>query len=188
MFASITLQKPFNPQKAVHLSQSNISMQDVYQMQLSLKERIKNFLKDQALFPRELIFISRNMNIVRANNKAVGSPVNRINVMARWAVRGLETRRDATTHDLSAKEKVDNYVRSKWRLLVFDFTLLFMSISFWLVRLRDEANRLLFGKRSQGFEEVLDRKIRDEVVSVTKRGYRSLLIVRIAATPIWYCR
>ena len=168
MFASITLQKPFSPDKAVHLGQANVNMQDIYELQVSVKERIKDFLKDQALFPRELIFVSRNMNIVRANNKALGSPVNRINVMARWALHGLskQTIKQSLTVDgleSSVTQKMRAYLYSTWRLWVFDCTLMAMSISFWLVRLRDRTNKLLYGSDSQGFEEVLDQKLKDQV-------------------------
>ena len=168
MFASITLQKPFSPDKAVHLGQANVNMQDIYELQVSVKERIKDFLKDQALFPRELIFVSRNMNIVRANNKALGSPVNRINVMARWALRGLSkqgSKQKLTSDDVDASitQKMRGYLYSTWRLWVFDCTLMAMSISFWLVRLRDRTNKLLYGSDSQGFEEVLDQKLKDQV-------------------------
>ncbi|KAI9248492.1 ABC1 family-domain-containing protein [Phascolomyces articulosus] len=168
MFASITLQKPFSPNKAVHLGQANLNMQDIYELQVSLKERIKDFLKDQALFPRELIFVSRNMNIVRANNKALGSPVNRINVMARWALRGLSKQHRTPMGEdydefATLAQKMKSYLYSTWRLWVFDCTLMVMSISFWLVRLRDRTNKLLYGSDSQGFEEVLDQKLKDQL-------------------------
>ncbi|KAI8147616.1 ABC1 family-domain-containing protein [Fennellomyces sp. T-0311] len=164
MFASITLQKPFSPTKAVHLGQANVNMHDIYELQTSLKDRIKDFLKDQALFPRELIFISRNMNIVRANNKALGSPVNRINVMARWALRGLSRQPVSTQEFSSIHQKIRGYLYSTWRLWIFDCTLMIMSLSFWMVKLRDRTNKLLFGTAGQGFEEVLDQKIKDQVM------------------------
>ncbi|KAI9495197.1 ABC1 family-domain-containing protein [Zychaea mexicana] len=166
MFASITLQKPFSPNKAVHLGKANVNMQDIYELQVSLKDRIKNFLKDQALFPRELIFVSRNMNIVRANNKALGSPVNRINVMARWALRGLAEQRNVSLDDnqsITTGQKFRSYLYSTWRLWLFDCTLMVMSVSFWLVKLRDKTNRLLYGSTSQGFEEVLDQKLKEQL-------------------------
>src|ERR1700722_13542387 len=126
MFASVTLQKPYMPSKAPHLSANNVSFQDAYEMQMSMKSRIRNFLANQALFPRELIFVSRNMNIVRANNKAMGSPVNRINIMARWAVQGL---------DRNDKAKgIKDYFKSTWRMLIFESTLFAMTVSFYVVK------------------------------------------------------
>ncbi|RCI03218.1 hypothetical protein CU098_006858 [Rhizopus stolonifer] len=146
MFASITLQRPFSGKKAVHLEQ-HIDVKDMYELQTHMKERIKNFLRDQALFPRELIFISRNMNIVRANNKAVGSPINRINIMARWAVMGISREKGTWL---------------SWRSVVFELTLLAMTISFWLVRFRDASNRLLFGSKARGLEDILDERMKEQ--------------------------
>lgn len=45
-------------------------------------------MQDTTKFPDELIFIGRNMNLVRSLNKKLGSPVNRVNVMAKYAVKG----------------------------------------------------------------------------------------------------
>ncbi|KAF7729934.1 hypothetical protein EC973_003347 [Apophysomyces ossiformis] len=159
IFASITLQKPFSPSKAVHLGSSNVDMQDVHELQTNLKSRLKHFLEDQALFPRELIFLSRNMNIVRANNKTVGSPVNRINIMAQWAVRGISLEKGPMT----TKSKIQHFIHRFWRTLVFDCTLWLMSLSFYFVKLRDKTNRVLFGMESKGFEEVLDEKMKDQL-------------------------
>ncbi|KAG1460769.1 hypothetical protein G6F56_005872 [Rhizopus delemar] len=123
MFASITLQRPFSGKKSIDQA---VDTQEMYEMQIHMKDRIKHFLRDQAKFPKELIFISRNMNIVRANNKSVGSPVNRLNVMARWAVQCTDNR------------------------------------GFWLMRLRDEANKLFFGTKAKGLEDILDERMKDE--------------------------
>ncbi|CAO3627242.1 unnamed protein product [Mucor fragilis] len=148
MFATITLQRPFSGKKAVHIDQQ-VNVKDMYELQANMKERIKDFLQDQALFPKELIFISRNMNIVRANNKAIGSPINRINLMARWAVLGLS--RDKGTW-------------LSWRSVVFECTLLLMSLSFWMVRFRDATNKLIFGTKARGLEDILDERMKDQVI------------------------
>lgn len=150
MFASITLQRPFSGKKAVHVS--DIDVKDMYELQSEMKDRIKHFLQDQALFPKELIFISRNMNIVRANNKAVGSPVNRINIMARWAVLGLNSEKGTWL---------------SWRSFLFETTLLLMSISFWLVRFRDATNRVLFGSKARGLEDILDDRMKEQVKTLS---------------------
>jgi aarF domain-containing kinase len=156
MFASVTLQKPYMPSKAPHLAQGNVSFQDAYQMQMSMKSRIRNFLVNQALFPRELIFVSRNMNIVRANNKTMGSPVNRINIMARWAVYGLESK-------TKEKRGIKDYLKHSWRLVLFETTLFAMTLSFYIVKLTEKANQIIWGKASQGFEAVLDARMKDQV-------------------------
>jgi aarF domain-containing kinase len=147
MFASITLQRPYSGKKAVHMGQS-VEVKDMYEFQSGMKERIANFLKDQEKFPKELIFISRNMNIMRANNRAVGSPINRINIMARWAVLGLSNERGTWL---------------SWRSYLFETTLLLMSLSFWLIRFREAANNLIFGSKARGLEDVLDDRMKDQV-------------------------
>ncbi|KAI8989998.1 ABC1 family-domain-containing protein [Pilobolus umbonatus] len=147
MFASITLQRPFSGKKAVHLQ--DFDVKDMYELQSHMKERIKNFLQDQALFPRELIFISRNMNIVRANNKATGSPVNRINIMAKWAVHGLSSTYKGQW--------------LSWRSVLFECTLFMMSFSFWLLKVRDQINRFLFGSEVRGLEDILDEKMKEQM-------------------------
>ncbi|CAO3684539.1 unnamed protein product [Umbelopsis vinacea] len=157
MFASITLQKPYMPSKAPHLSASNVSFQDAYEMQMSMKSRIRNFLANQALFPRELIFVSRNMNIVRANNKAMGSPVNRINIMARWAVRGLDRQSNES-------RGIQGYLKSTWRIILFESTLFAMTLSFYVVKLKDMANQLIWGVDNRGgFEAVLDNRMKEQL-------------------------
>src|SRR5579871_6864976 len=90
MFASATLMKPYKPKTALHIaSNTKISLQDAYKMQMAIKERLRKFLANTELIPRELIFVGRNMNIVRSLNRELGSPVNRINIMGHWAVNGL---------------------------------------------------------------------------------------------------
>eukprot|EP00288_Rhodomonas_lens_P017032 CAMPEP_0177694666 /NCGR_PEP_ID=MMETSP0484_2-20121128/3053_1 /TAXON_ID=354590 /ORGANISM="Rhodomonas lens, Strain RHODO" /LENGTH=584 /DNA_ID=CAMNT_0019205555 /DNA_START=28 /DNA_END=1783 /DNA_ORIENTATION=+ len=87
LFASLQLLKPYAPEKnIVHLETT--SRAQVLQMQLAAYERAKAMLEDSEALPRELIMLGRNLNIVRANNKALGSPVNRINIMARYAAEG----------------------------------------------------------------------------------------------------
>ncbi|CAO3601147.1 unnamed protein product [Absidia cylindrospora] len=148
MFASITLQKPFVAGKPV---QQSATLKDIYEFQSGIKARLKHFLEDQAQFPRELIFLLRNMEIVRGNNKMVGSPVNRLNIMASWAVRGLD-------HD-----QHHTGLRGLWRRFVFRFTLCVMSISFWLIQCRQQTSQLLFGTTVHGFEDVVDERMKEQM-------------------------
>ncbi|RKO93464.1 ABC1 family-domain-containing protein, partial [Blyttiomyces helicus] len=88
MLASSALQRPWRVGNAVHLGES-APITDVYENQVRMKERIRNFLYDTELLPRELIFLGRSMNLIRANNRLLGSPVNRINILANRAVSSL---------------------------------------------------------------------------------------------------
>ena len=49
------------------------------EMANEMKERIKTFLLDTELVPKELIFIGRAMRILQANNQAMGtSPTSQV--------------------------------------------------------------------------------------------------------------
>lgn len=39
-------------------------------------------LENEALIPRELIFLARSMRMVQAVNQGLGSPTNRVNILA----------------------------------------------------------------------------------------------------------
>ncbi|OLY84682.1 ABC1 family protein [Smittium mucronatum] len=62
--------------------------QTEYDRQMNAKGLAIKFFSDSSKLPPELIFVMRNMNMVRSNNKALGSPVNRIKIMAEYAAIG----------------------------------------------------------------------------------------------------
>ena len=74
----MTLMKPFLTKKSKVPLGEGITRADVINMHILAKEKIRSLLVDQEKIPRELVFIGRNMNLVRANNKAMGSVVNRL--------------------------------------------------------------------------------------------------------------
>ncbi|CAG7853378.1 ABC1 family protein C10F6.14c [Serendipita indica DSM 11827] len=60
------------------------------EIQRQMKATVKRFLQNYELIPKELIFLGRSMRIIQANNQlsdaqAVGSPVDRIRILARGA-------------------------------------------------------------------------------------------------------
>lgn len=57
-------------------------------MQLQMKGRIKEIMKETINFPKELLYISRNMNLVRSLNKFYGGVADRIPIMAKAAFIG----------------------------------------------------------------------------------------------------
>jgi aarF domain-containing kinase len=93
------------------------------------------------------------MNIVRANNKAVGSPVNRINIMARWAVRGVSGKGTWLS----------------WRSFVFESTLFLMSLSFWFLRIKDLMSQYFLHTKTRGLEDILDETMKEEVNIKTEK-------------------
>jgi aarF domain-containing kinase len=154
MFASATLQKPYNPNKVLHLNEK-ISAQDVYEMQLNAKDRLKKFLADTEKIPLELIFLGRTLNLLRSNNKFLGSPVNRINIMANWAAKGLGT------PDLKNKgfiSRLRGSFEPNVQYFVFNGQLLLLSMGFYFNRILQLIRQWWTHKREGGFEDVLDKQ------------------------------
>jgi len=52
---------------------------------VSFYEQVRDLLADEEKWPKELLFIGRNMRIVQGNNQYLGSPVNRVKIMGTWA-------------------------------------------------------------------------------------------------------
>ncbi|ORX96476.1 putative mitochondrion protein [Basidiobolus meristosporus CBS 931.73] len=176
MFASATLLRPYNGKQAVHMT-AKPTTRDVYEMQLQLKERAKEFLSNTELIPRELIFIGRNMNIVRANNKVFGSPVNRINMMANYAVKGLGADwsqwygEDGLMRDPHASTARIWYrhlvtaIRGRVSYWTFQLALLAISATYYASQLWRTINKAIFGRDTGSFEDVLDNQVRAAVAN-----------------------
>lgn len=167
IFASATLQRPYVADKAVHLS-NQLTPTDLYRAQMMNKNRIKKFLSDTEKIPLELIFIGRSLNLIRSNNKGAGSPVNRVNIMAEWAVKGLgndwrhwtpSSRNYAAKQGVVITKLVDR-LAARISLLRFRLTLSLISIGFYFTRLRQRFLQLVYGK-SSGFEDILDNQMQN---------------------------
>ena len=95
VFASATLLRPYSGgDKSVSDSirqglEGKTESERAYEMQQKMRKGIKQMLTDQDKFPRELLFIGRNLRIVQGNNQYMGSPVNRIKLTGLWASRAL---------------------------------------------------------------------------------------------------
>jgi len=137
MFATATLIKPFTTKQGV---KRNLTQKDIYDMHMNAKEKAKTLLYDSARLPQELVFVGRNMNIVRANNKDAGSVCNRINILANHAASG------AWGH------------LGTWRILVFHMNRFLSSLTYELVQFWRRLN-LVFGFEVGGFEDVLDQTL-----------------------------
>ncbi|KAI9021980.1 ABC1 family-domain-containing protein [Hyaloraphidium curvatum] len=89
MMSSATLQRPYDPEKALKAGKSALekpTFAEIYELQMEAKDRAKEMLGDTSKVPLEIIFVARNMNLIRSVNKSYGSPVDRVGEMARWAV------------------------------------------------------------------------------------------------------
>ena len=188
IFASATLMKPYKQNTALHIaSKQKISLKDAYAIQMALKERIKKFLANTELIPRELIFVGRNMNIVRSLNRELGSPVNRINIMGNWAVKGLgsdwsnwggnaktfnENQQvlSRETNLMGIFEQLSFILKSRFNYWLFKGTLLMMSIRFYMIQVKESIVSWINRKNNaRGFEDILDdsmKKVIEENIGV----------------------
>lgn len=127
IFASATLLRPYEGGDG---STSNTirgglkgktESERAYEMQVKMREGMKQILGDEKKWPRELIFIGRNLRIVQGNNQFLGSPVNRIKITGLWASRAL-----AESRDLSVRQRAANWVRhARFRLVLFGSDVIF---------------------------------------------------------------
>lgn len=83
---------------------------------------------DTNKFPKELIFIGRNMNLIRSINKKMGSIVNRVNVMAKYSAIGINTNRTKDSNNY-------NYynISNRYHVLMFKSRLLVSNIIYWVL-------------------------------------------------------
>lgn len=180
--ANATLLKPYNMNRSPSITPTtNTSVLDAYEIQMKLKTSLKEFLINSELLPKELIFIGRNMTIVRANNKTLGSPVNRINRMARWAVVGLGhdmnlwTSRSTgellsgTSSTVSRNTRLgfwkalSSTLQASFNYWMFEAALALMSIAYHVAQFRSYLERTILGKQSAGFEAVLDDALKQKL-------------------------
>lgn len=171
LFASATLQKTWVPGKAVHVDTTN-AMSDLFDRHVQAKEKLKSFLKDTKLIPRELIFVGRNMNCVRANNRSLGSPVNRINIMANWAVSSLGNDWSVWSRQSPVKTKsrvpwpihcLSAFIQSRANYLFFRSTLWLTSVTFYATQLYQKIVWVLFGQKTAGFEGITDAAMKKAI-------------------------
>ena len=60
-------------------------------MQAKMKDDIRDIMSSDRGFPEELIFLGRNMNLIRSINKYYGSKIDRVSIMVDTAMRGALT-------------------------------------------------------------------------------------------------
>ncbi|KAI9749500.1 MAG: hypothetical protein M4579_006845 [Chaenotheca gracillima] len=133
IFASATLMRPYT---GGDMSTSNqlrggLSGKDeaerAYEMQQKMRKGVREILGDETKWPRELLFIGRNLRIVQGNNQFLGSPVNRVKITGNWASRAL-----VDSPDLTYGQKFTNLGRH----LIFKFVLFSSDIVFYASKIR----------------------------------------------------
>ncbi|KAI1322631.1 ABC1 family-domain-containing protein [Xylariaceae sp. FL0255] len=133
LFASATLMRPYeggDGSTKGHLTrefEGKTPAERHYEMQQRMKQGIRDVLADEDKWPKELIFIGRNMRIVQGNNQFMGSPVNRVKMMGSWASASL-----FQDPDLPFAQRVMN----AWRHVLFRTVLFATDVAFYTFKVR----------------------------------------------------
>lgn len=151
LFASATLMRPYEggdgstKGRITAELKGKTAAERHFEVQERMRQGIREVLSEEDKFPRELLFIGRNMRIVQGNNQFLGSPVNRIKMTGSWASRSL-----VDSKDLSFSERFVN----GWKHALFKFVLLTSDIVFYTSKIRQ---LLGFG---QGMEDDMEKQMR----------------------------
>ncbi|KAK7894788.1 hypothetical protein LTR67_005527 [Exophiala xenobiotica] len=150
IFASATLMRPYEGgDHSVTNRIKGISEADKkkrqFEMQQAMRKGIKEILGDEDKWPRELIFIGRNMRIVQGNNQYLGSPVNRIKITGNWASRAL-----AEDRTLTFSERWKNFGSH----LIFKIVLLATDAYFWYSKFKQALGR------GKGMDDDMEQQMR----------------------------
>ena len=133
LFASATLMRPYeggdgsSKRRITDELKGKTAAERHYEVQERMRQGIREILSEEENFPRELLFIGRNMRIVQGNNQFLGSPVNRIKMTGNWASRSL-----VDAKDLSFGERFVNGLRH----VIFKFVLLSTDVVYYSSKVR----------------------------------------------------
>jgi aarF domain-containing kinase len=133
LFASATLMRPYEggdsstKDRITGELRGKTAAERHFEVQERMRQGIRDVLSEEDNFPRELLFIGRNMRIVQGNNQFLGSPVNRIKMTGSWASRSF-----VDSKDLTFSERFVN----AWRHLIFRVVLLSSDLVFYTSKIR----------------------------------------------------
>jgi aarF domain-containing kinase len=132
LFASATLMRPYtggdnSTSKSIESLTKAEKNQRAYEMQMKMRNGIRQILGDENKWPQELIFIGRNLRIVQGNNQFLGSPVNRLKITGLWASRALTEQ-----PQLTFSQRWGYYVNH----LLFRTVLVGTDVWFWYAKLK----------------------------------------------------
>lgn len=152
IFASATLMRPYtggdNSTSAELMKglTGKERAERAFEMQQKMRKGMREILGDETKFPKELLFIGRNLRIVQGNNQFLGSPVNRIKITGNWASRSL-----VDSPDLPWREKFQNLGRH----LIFKLVLFSSDVIFYASKVKQ-----YFG-RGQGMEDEIEERMKE---------------------------
>jgi aarF domain-containing kinase len=160
LFASMQLMKPFNRNRAAHIRGTTRTEMILHAKEMRERgyERTKLLLADTSKIPHELVLLGRQMNIVRANNAAMGSAANRVSIMAHLAA--------------------ENSRLGRSQLWLFRMRMWLVSAAYVIVQTRRRIMRV-FGSSGASFEELLQQQMAREVEG--QFGVR----LRLKETELW---
>lgn len=127
---SATLLRPYEGHKDAETKQRESRMSNherSFQMHQKMMDGVRDMLSNEDKWPKELIFLGRNMRIVQGNNQYLGSPVNRVKMMGQWASRSLYEDRN-----LPLGRRAENAVRH----VLFKFVLAASDVAFYFFKMR----------------------------------------------------
>lgn len=152
IFASATLMRPYaggdmstSRRLTGGLSSDKSQAEKAFEMQQKMRHGLREILGDEKKWPRELIFLGRNLRIVQGNNQFLGSPVNRIKITGMWASRAL-----VESPDLTFREKMVNLGRH----LIFRLVLFGSDIVFYTSKIRQMLGL------GRGMEDDVERQLK----------------------------
>ncbi|KAL9088339.1 MAG: hypothetical protein Q9165_006264 [Trypethelium subeluteriae] len=151
IFASATLMRPYeggDGSTAADLSKElkgKEAQERAYEMQMRMRSGIKKLLAEEENFPRELLFLGRNLRIVQGNNQFLGSPVNRIKITGTWASRALAE---------SRKQSWNQEIKGWWDHAKFKVVMFGSDLIFWWAKLKQWTGQGL------GMEDELEGKMK----------------------------
>ncbi|GAO14555.1 uncharacterized protein UV8b_04358 [Ustilaginoidea virens] len=150
-FASATLMRPYEGGQGNSMRETLKKLEGKtpeerhYAMQRLMKQSLRDMLADEEKWPKELIFIGRNMRIVQGNNQYLGSPVNRVKIMGEWASRSL-----FQDKKLPFAQRLAN----AWRHVLFKVVMSATDVAFYFFKVRQWLG--LGG----GMEDEMERRMR----------------------------
>lgn len=146
LFASATLLRPYEGGRScaergvVAAGEGDSAAERSYAVQQRMLAGVREVLGDESKWPRELVFIGRNMRIVQGNNAFLGSPVNRVRATGYWASRALA--------------EGGGSLGGWWGHVVFRVVMAVSDVAWWVARVRQ-----LVGWGG-GMEEEMERQMR----------------------------
>ena len=155
MFASATLLRPYTggdrstrDRIGRHLRPAGTPAEQAersFEAQQHMRQAVRDMLADETKWPKDLIFLGRNLRIVQGNNQFLGSPVNRIKLTGTWASRAL-----VEAPDLSLLDRC----RSWGRHLLFRAVMLGTDVVFYVSKARQALGW------GGGMEDELEKQMR----------------------------